>query len=132
MPFNFTFDPSKEGFRKVLKDYEELALRYVWYGCDEGAISRDTTLYVNEELKKLGDGKGISRSSIINFLDYMAESGVLTYRKETCKGGSRRRYYAAIDESEFKSCIAETLVGNLVRDFPEETMKVAKELGLIE
>ena len=34
------FDPVKAGLRKTLKEYEELALRYIWSMGDEGAGTR--------------------------------------------------------------------------------------------
>jgi len=35
----FKFDPSQDGLRKTLKEYEELALRYLWELGEEGAGS---------------------------------------------------------------------------------------------
>jgi len=60
----FKFDPSKTGLRKTLREYEELALRYVWETGDEGAGSGSTWRAVNERLE---EGKTISRASIIFF-----------------------------------------------------------------
>lgn len=132
MPFTFIFDPSKEGLNKVLKDYEELALRYIWYESEDGAISREVFTYVNKELKKLDTKRTISRASIIKFLDYMVDGDVLAYIDETCKGGHRRRYLTNMDEDGFIVYIAKIVIDSLFRDFPEATMKVAKELDLIK
>jgi len=82
-------DPSKVGLRKTLREYEELALRYVWEKEEEGATSAPTWRTVNE---RLGEGKTISRASIINFLNRMVDQNVLSWRDTTGKGGHHRIY----------------------------------------
>ncbi|MFH0849840.1 MAG: hypothetical protein V1924_02735, partial [Candidatus Bathyarchaeota archaeon] len=67
-------DTSEEDLRMILKDYQELALRYLWRLDGEGASSRDVWVQVNKDLKGMGS---ISRASIINFLDSMADEGIL-------------------------------------------------------
>jgi len=69
------FDPSQTGLRKTLKKYEELALRLIWEKGEEGAGSGITWKVVNE---RLGEGKTISRASIILFLNRMVDQGVLS------------------------------------------------------
>lgn len=120
-----TFDPAGEGLAKVLKDYQIEALKLVWANGDDGAISKEAWQHVNEVLK---DTKTISRASIINFLNAMVDEGVLNYEEETCKGGSRRRYYPRLDERGFKKHIATVVIKSLIRDFPEETYEALKEL----
>jgi len=78
----FKFDPSQPGLRKTLREWEELALRYMWKVGEAGAKSRTAWEEVN---KGLGEGKSISRASIILFLDKMEKQGVL---------GSRARLYS--------------------------------------
>jgi hypothetical protein len=63
----------------------------------------------------------ISRASIINFLEWMRGMDVLAGDDRTGKGGHHWVYRAAMDESEFKRFVAETLLNSLMRDFPEET-----------
>jgi hypothetical protein len=53
----------------------------------------------------------------------MREAGVLKGDEKTGKGGHRWIYSPAITEAEFKEFIAKTILGNLMRDFPEETRK---------
>ena len=77
MPIKFKFDPAESGLRKTLKDYQELALRYIWSVGEEGATSGQACEYVNEQLAKVN--RSISRASIIFFLDAMVELGVLGY-----------------------------------------------------
>lgn len=124
---SFVFDPAGKGLGKVLKDYQEESLRYLWdLDEGEGGVSRDVWKYVNGTLP---DGKTISRASVINFLDYMVDEGVLGFTEETCKGGHRRRYRPNMDESEYKMHIAKTVIDSLMRDWPEETTKALAKLG---
>jgi hypothetical protein len=112
------FDTGETGLRAVLKDYQEIALRVIW-ASPEGLGSGAVWDRVNAGLQ----GKTISRTSVINFLEAMREAGVLKGDEKTGKGGHRWIYSPAMDEAEFKEFIAKTILGNLMRDFPEETRK---------
>ncbi len=120
-----TVDTSGEGLAMVLKDYQEVALRYLWRLDGGGASSRDVWVQVNEDL--MGK-RTISRASIINFLNSMVDEGVLNYTEITGKGGHRRIYSAKYDEAGFKQYIAKIVLGNLLRDFPEETRKALQKV----
>ena len=120
-----TVDTSGEGLAMVLKDYQEVALRYLWRLDGEGASSRDVWMQVNEDL--MGK-RTISRASIINFLNSMVDEGVLNYTEITGKGGHRRIYSAKYDEAGFKQYIAKVVLGNLLRDFPGETRKALQKV----
>jgi hypothetical protein len=120
-----TVDTSGEGLAMVLKDYQEVALRYLWRLDGEGASSRDVWMQVNEDL--MGK-RTISRASIINFLNSMVDESVLNYTEITGKGGHRRIYSAKYDEAGFKQYIAKVVLGNLLRDFPEETRKALQKV----
>jgi len=120
----FKFDPSQRGLRKTLKEYEELALRYIWSVGEEGAGSGRTWGHVNE---KLGDVGSISRASIIFFLNRMVDEGVLDYRDATGKGGRHRIYYPKLDEEGYKKYVVKTLLKSVSKDFPEATKEALKE-----
>jgi hypothetical protein len=120
-----TVDTSSEGLAMVLKDYQEVALRYLWRLDGEGASSRDVWVQVNDDLT---GKRTISRASIINFLNSMVDEGVLNYTEITGKGGHRRIYSAKYDEAGFKQYIAKVVLGNLLRDFPEETRKALQKV----
>jgi hypothetical protein len=120
-----TVDTSGEGLAMVLKDYQEVALRYLWRLDGEGASSRDVWMQVNDDLT---GKRTISRASIINFLNSMVDEGVLNYTEITGKGGHRRIYSAKYDEAGFKQYIAKVVLGNLLRDFPEETRKALQKV----
>jgi len=117
------YDASEKGLRTVLKDYQELALRAIWAN-PEGLGSKAVMDWVNAELKP----NTISRASIINFLEAMREAGVLKGVEKTGKGGYHWIYSPAMNEAEFTQFIAETILGNLMRDFPEETTEVLKTI----
>lgn len=104
----------------VLKDYQEVALKYLWRLEKDGASSRDVWVQVNEDL--IGQ-RTISRASIINFLNSMVDEGVLNYTEITGKGGHRRIYSAKYDEAGYKQYVASVVLSNLLRDFPSETRK---------
>jgi predicted transcriptional regulator len=120
-----TIDTAGEGLAMVLKDYQEEALKYLWRLNGDGASSRDVWVQVNKDLE---GRRTISRASIINFLNSMVDEGVLNYIETTGKGGHRRIYSAKYDEAEFKQFVAETVLKNLMRDFPDETMKALQSV----
>jgi len=121
----FKFDHEKEGLSKTLREYEEVALRYVWSIGEEGVGSGKTWANTNE---RLGPGKTVSRASVILFLNRMVDQGVLDYRTRTGKGGHHRVYYPMLDEKAYKKHLLKTIVESLMRDFPEETREALDEL----
>ena len=123
-----TFYPAEEGLGKVLKDYQIEALKLVWTIGEVGVNSREAWQRANKALKGI---RTISRASIINFLNAMVEEGVINYKVETCKGGTRRIYAPRLNEGGFKKYVAKMVISSLIRDFPEETNAALKDLSLI-
>ena len=121
----FKFNPAETGLRKTLREYEEIALRYIWDVGDEGAGSGKTWIHVNEQLK---DGKSISRASIIFYLNRMVDEGVLGFRDATGKGGHHRIYITKLDESGYKKYVVKTLLDSVAKDFPKETEEILQAL----
>ena len=117
------FDTTETGFRAVLKDHQELALRAIW-ATPEGLGSKAVWDRVNAELKP----NTISRASVINFLESMREAGVLKGVERTGKGGYHWIYSPAMNEAEFKQHIARTILESLLRDFPKETAEAVKKI----
>jgi len=115
---SFKLDPSRQGLRKTLKEYEEIGLRYVWSQGEKGVSSGKTWKAVNE---RLGPDKSISRASVIFFLNRMVDQRVLDYTSATGKGGYHRVYYPVMGERGYKKYLLKTAVASLMRDFPEET-----------
>jgi len=114
----FKFDPSQPGLRKTLKEYEELAFRYLWEIGEEGAGSRVIWKVVSEKLKP---GGSISRASVIFAMNMFVDQGVLGRRDATGKGGHHKVYYPLMDEKGYVKYLFETMVESMMRDFPEET-----------
>jgi hypothetical protein len=119
------FDPSLPRIRKVLKEHEELALRYFWEGENEPTGTKIVWEYVNGRLPR---GSSISRATIVNFLSWMAEEGVLGYEVTTGKGGHYNLYYAKLDEKGFEKYVITVMFLSLMRDFPEATDEVFKSM----
>ncbi len=116
------FNPYNDGLAKVFKDWQEEAVKFVWEVGDQGAISREVWLKVNERLV----GKTISRASIINFLNAMVDEGILDYDDRTGKGGYHRAYRPKLDEPAFKKHVAQIMISSLMKDYPKETREVIK------
>lgn len=119
------FDPSKKGLRKTLKEYEEVALRYVWSVGEKGLGSGKIWEVTNEQL---GTYKSISRASVIFFLNRMVDQGVLNYTTATGKGGHHRVYFPILNEREYKKYVLKMVVESLLKDFPQETKEALGEI----
>jgi predicted transcriptional regulator len=103
----------------------EETLRIFWGNPQVEFTSRVECDHVNQQLKP----EGISRASIINFLEKMASIGMLNKKENTGKGGYRGVYSSKMDESEFKKFIVERTIEALMRNFPEETRLVISKLS---
>ena len=125
MSNGLTFDPSEDGLRKTLKEYQELALRYLWNIGEEGAGSGPVWRAVNEELQK--HGGSISRSSIIFSLNDLVDQGVLSFILESGKGGMQRIYKPTMDEDDYKKYVVKTILESALRDFSVETTEVLRK-----
>jgi predicted transcriptional regulator len=117
------FDPEKKGLAKILRNYQVEALKSLWKNSEKGLTSREVYEYVNEKIDN-----SISRASIINFLKVMADERVLDYETRSGKGGMRPIYTPRMNESEFKTYIAQTMIASLLEDFPEETKTAISQL----
>ena len=91
-------DTTAEGLAVVFKEYQELAMRYLWRLDGVGANSRDVWEQVNDDLMGVSS---ISRASIINFLNRMVDEGILTFTERTGKGGHQRVYHQGLTMTEF-------------------------------
>jgi predicted transcriptional regulator len=103
--------------------YQMLALDTLWGNANKFFTSREVWEEVNG---RLGDDS-ISRASIINFLESVAEKGLIGKEETTGKGGMRGLYKAEYSESEVKRRLVETVIKRLLGEFPEETNEVFSE-----
>ena len=123
---SFKFNPTQKGLRKTLKEYEEIALRYVWSVGEEGVGSGRVWEKVNKEMDP---NKSISRASVIFFLNRMVDQGVIGYTTATGKGGHHRVYFPVLDERGYKKYLLKTIVESMMRDFPEETQEALTDFN---
>lgn len=114
-----TFDTNKYGFLTVMRDYQEICLRFAWEKGEEGVTSGTAWLHTNKVLME--KEKSISRASVIFFLNDMVDEGVLNYRDKTGKGGHHRVYVPTFDEEGFKIHVAKTIISRLFEIWPEAT-----------
>jgi predicted transcriptional regulator len=121
----FKFDPSQPRFKKTLKEYEALALRYLWEIGEEGAVSGLIWKVVKEKLKP---GGSISRASVIFAMNRFVDQGVLGFRDGTGKGGHHKIYYPLMDEKGYVKYLLKTMVESMRGDFPEATREVLDEV----
>jgi len=98
-----TFTVEMRALRKTLKEYQKLALRYLWDVGEEGAGSGPVWRAVNVELQK--HGESISRAAIIFYLNNLVDQGVLNYHEESGKGGMHKVYMPAMDEEGYKKYV---------------------------
>jgi hypothetical protein len=119
------FNPEKKGLTKILRDYQVEALKSLWKNSEKGLATGEVHEYVSRKI----DGS-ISRASIINFLKAMADEGVLDYEERTGRGGYHRVYTPRLNEFEFKTYVAQTMIASLLKDFPEETKTAISQLNL--
>jgi len=116
-------DTGEKGLAMFFKDWQIEILRYLWSIHPEGAKSRT----VHEKVNKPPEAT-ISRASVINYLNAMADEGFLGYTDNTGKGGHHRVYTAAHTEDDFKRRVAEIIVTNLLKEYPLETRKAIQQL----
>jgi len=118
-------DTGKESLDMFFKDWQVESLRYLWKIYPEGAISRVVHENVNNNLKD-----GVSRTSIIIFLNDMVDNGLLTYTVTTGKGGRHRVYYMKYSEPEFHEHMTTLIISKLLREYPEATRKTLINLDI--
>lgn len=123
----------KKGLRKVLKEWEEVAMNIVWEATEKfsvvrdwkGLSSKDVYEETNKELKLRGSS--ISRASVINFLNAMCDYNVLLFTEETGKGGYHRIYRASTDSAGFMRKVIEDTIESFQEDYPAEVYAVVKD-----
>ncbi|MFP3952429.1 MAG: hypothetical protein ACLFVP_09865, partial [Candidatus Bathyarchaeia archaeon] len=122
MSVNLKIDLSAKDLGMVFKDYEILALETLWQNPEHMFSSLEVTEAVNEKLAARGDS--ISRASIINFLQDIAEQGILERDTTTGKGGHRGIYQSNYTKKELRKFIIRAVLKKLKADFPTETNTV--------
>ena len=123
------FNTEKDGLRPILKDYQEVALKYLWRLDGDGASSREVWVNVNKVMSTdTSQRDSISRASIINFLNKMVDEGALNNAEITGKGGHRGIYSAKHDEAGFKEHMAKKIISKMLETWPEATRDAIKAI----
>ena len=91
----------------------------MWDVGEEGATTRAVWERVNEGL---GEGKSISRTSIILFLEKLEGQGVLGSWDATGKGGHHKIYYPLMNEEQFWRHVARKLYVKVVEASGDESI----------
>jgi hypothetical protein len=85
----------------VLREHEEFTLKYFWDEEYGKGTTKQVYFCVNGKLV----GETISRDTIINFLAYMGDMGVLGVSEKSGKGGYQAVYTARMDEVNFRKFV---------------------------
>ena len=122
----YKFKTYNPGLSTIFKDYQTIAMNFLWSLGGEGAGSGACWVHASKVLKE--KGKTISRASVIFFLNDMLDHGVLTYVSKTGKGGHHRVYYSVFTKLEFEEHLAKVIIQKLMNEFPEGTKKAIWKL----
>jgi len=115
-------DAGKACLAMFFKGWQVESLRYLWRIRPEGSNSRAVWTNVNESLQG-----SVSRASVINFLNHMADEAILTYEETIGNGGLQRVYYIKYNEIKFKQHVACLIITKLLKEYPQETRKALSE-----
>jgi predicted transcriptional regulator len=102
------FDLEGSGLEAVMSPWQVELMRFVWSRGE--ADSRAGWEYLQ------GTDYGMSRASVIFFLNDMVDEGFLDFRRETGKGGYHRVYVpvsGVSDEGGFRRRVAERVLARL-------------------
>ena len=88
---------SPEDLAMFFKDWQIRVLHRLWNIFPAGANSRSVWANVNKCLQG-----GISRTSVIIYLNHMVNEALLTYTETISIGGRQRIYYTKYSETELK------------------------------
>jgi len=124
MEWTFTFDDSEPKLNLRIKEWEVLALKYIWSENTKGTTTKEVWDGVKEAL---GETRTISRASIILFLNKMAKAGILDVRFEPGKGGFHGVYSLKMNEKEYQKHIIRLIIDSMKKNYPDEFLEVIKE-----
>lgn len=114
MSLEMKVDLSFNDLDMLFKEYEEIAIRYMWAEGREPTGSRKIWNEVCAEMSakypwgKWKDKQPISRASVIFAANRNVDAGIWDYRTATGKGGHHRRYFAIMTEEELWKALKKT------------------------
>jgi len=101
------YESGKTGLEAFLEPWQIIALNIVWKS-DKPIKSKDVWIQANQRYPLT-----ISRASIINFLQYMMNQGVLEGIDATGKGGHYNLYRPQMNETEYKTAMVKTILSKI-------------------
>ena len=117
------YDVTKMGLDAIFRPWQVVVLDTI-HGSSTGMNSKTVTTEVN---KKLGQNS-ISRASIINFLEYLRELGILHGEDETGKGGHHWVYSPGMGDPQYKQFIVDLMLTRITDEFPSELESALEKL----
>ncbi|MGQ9542574.1 MAG: hypothetical protein ACUVTM_00585 [Candidatus Bathyarchaeia archaeon] len=99
-------------------------MKLIWEMGGEGVIASQ----LHKKLRTLMKGRVISRAAILNYLNDLCAQGTLYFRKETCRGGRRKRYFPRISKAEYEKRYVRAILLKLLRVNPQYTIEALSEL----
>ena len=118
------YDASKKGLEAIFRPWQIVVIDTI-HGNSMGMNSRAVTLEVNKKLSQ----NSISRASIINFLEYLRDLGILHGEDETGKGGHHWVYSPGMGDSQYKQFIVDMILKRITEEFPAEMKSAIKKLS---
>jgi hypothetical protein len=112
------FDIGKTGLETVLTSWQVELMRWIWV---VGGEVDSRAAYI----RLRGSSSPMSRSSVINFLNVMAEEGFLVYREATTQGG-RKRLYRPSSEAPDEETFRRVLAGRFIEKARTELARAAQ------
>ena len=107
------FDSEKDGLHTVFKPYQAFLMEHIWM-VNKETRTGTTSGQAHERLRKTGnEDLMVSRASAINFLNDMAEEGVIEYDEESEKGGYHKVYYPKMTRDEFGQYVVSAIMEQL-------------------
>jgi len=110
------YDTGKKGLETVFLDYQVEVWRHVWRKPSHQVFSLDAWEAVNRALAP----RTVSRASVINFLNGMADEGLLERGEASGKGGMKGTYTAIPNVSDSEAALKYTLRQRLLGSLREE------------
>ncbi|HUR06652.1 MAG TPA: BlaI/MecI/CopY family transcriptional regulator [Nonomuraea sp.] len=114
--YQFTFDPSKKGLRKILGDLEADVMEAIWVL---------GTATVHDVHQRLADAnRELAYTTVMTVMSRLADKGLL----EKQKGGQAYVYRPASTREEFTKRTVGTVLSELLDDFTAPAMSQFVEL----
>ena len=114
-PLELKYDLGKVGLKAFLEPWQVTTMKILW-DADKPMSSREVWISANKRLQVPR-----CRASIINFLQYLLDQGILEGIDITGKSGHHNLYRPGMSEAKFNRYVVDLLIRKLVNEYPSET-----------